>query len=216
MSRILASLPLVFAGILFCALGVLSYLQLRTWTGFPLAAGAVLVGCYVLWLLLESHVVAKEEIGKNRSRLDKGTMELYALARGGMVFSALGLPGNFQIPLLLRILGLILFVLGVGIRLSAIRTLGKWYSHRVRFSTDHQIITQGPYRLVRHPAYLGMFTAHLGFGLFFFNWIALGVLLGFLLPAIIIRIFVEEKAMMGSEAYVDYARKKRRLFPVIW
>ena len=39
---------------------------------------------------------------------------------------------------------------------SAVQTLGKQWAHRARVTKGHQLITQGPYRIVRNAVYLGI------------------------------------------------------------
>jgi protein-S-isoprenylcysteine O-methyltransferase Ste14 len=81
----------------------------------------------------------------------------------------------------------------------------------------HHVITTGPYRLVRHPMYVGVIT------LFFAIPLALGSLYG-LLPgvglaiAIIIRTYLEDKTLHKElPGYPEYSRKTRyRLLPGIW
>lgn len=82
---------------------------------------------------------------------------------------------------------------------------------------EHQVITTGPYRIVRHPMYVGVIT------LFFAIPLALGSLYG-LLPglglaiAIILRTFLEDKTLHKElPGYPEYAQKTRyRLLPGIW
>ena len=54
--------------------------------------------------------------------------------------------------------GTMLLLLGVALRVGAIRTLGRMYSHRARLAGEHQLVTTGPYRWVRHPAYAAILT----------------------------------------------------------
>jgi len=76
----------------------------------------------------------------------------------------------------------------------------------------HEIVDSGPYRFVRHPAYAGMIAAHAGLTLFFFNWVTLAVLV----PAIVLRILVEERMVFGIAGYSDFARTRKRLISAIW
>jgi protein-S-isoprenylcysteine O-methyltransferase len=83
---------------------------------------------------------------------------------------------------------------------------------------DHQLITTGPYRLLRHPSYAGSLLTLAGLGLALGNWLSLlsavlGALLGF-----IRRIPIEEavlQARFGAE-YTAYTQRTWRLVPFMW
>jgi len=48
---------------------------------------------------------------------------------------------------------LMVFGLATWLRLVAVRTLGKYWSLHLEIRSDHQFVTEGIYRHVRHPAY---------------------------------------------------------------
>src|SRR5262249_44376744 len=135
------------------------------------ALGAVVV-VYVVWIVVESRV-SVAEIGRERTAMDRGTMELYAFGRAATVLSALVLPTTWEELGVWYLAGTILFVSGVVLRGSAIHSLGAMYSYRVRVDDRHEIVKHGPYRLLRHPAYAGMLLAHVGFVICFFNPVSL-------------------------------------------
>jgi protein-S-isoprenylcysteine O-methyltransferase Ste14 len=178
-------------------------------------SGWLMIALYLLWLLVESRI-ALAETKKDSTNRDFGTLEAYALARLVTVITALYLPANDSSDTPQLIGGLVLFLGGIGFRLVAIRTLGKFYSHRVRLADDHQIVQEGPYSMLRHPAYTGMLIGHLGFVIFFYNQVALAVWALFFVPAVIARILVEEKALMLLPGYADFARTRKRLLPFVW
>jgi protein-S-isoprenylcysteine O-methyltransferase Ste14 len=208
-------LPLIFAVSFAIAIALLAYRKLAAWHGSMLVAGCVFLATYVLWLLLESRV-ALTETKKGETRVDRGTCEAYALGRALVVLTALAVPTQWTAPGPWMLAGFAVFALGVTFRLVAIRTLGKFYSHRVRVMGDHQVVQSGPYQLVRHPAYTGMLTAHLGVVIFFFNYYTLAALLLVLLPAMITRILVEEQALFELPGYPTYAARRDRLLPLVW
>jgi len=138
------------------------------------------------------------------------------MGRALTMLTALAFPTRWTSAGPWMVAGFAVFIAGVAFRLIAIRTLGKFYSHRVRVMGDHQVVSNGPYRLVRHPAYTGMLTAHLGVVIFFFNPFALASLLLMLLPAMIVRIRIEERALFELQGYSEYATDRNRLLPLLW
>jgi protein-S-isoprenylcysteine O-methyltransferase len=119
-------------------------------------------------------------------------------------------------PLLLS--GLVLMWGGIGLRLWAVRTLGRFFRTVVHIQDHHQLLSDGPYRLLRHPSYAGTLLTLAGVGLAMGNWLSclvavLGALIGFTR-----RIQVEEAALHArfGDAYTAYAQHTWRLVPFIW
>lgn len=204
-------LSLSFAGTIL----VLSVVKLRNWEGARLFWGSSLILLYLSWLGLESKV-ALGELGREETSSDRVSCELYAAGRGATVVAALAMPARWIEWGGLAYAGIPVFALGVGFRAKAIRMLGDRYSHRVRKQDEDEIVTSGPYSIVRHPAYIGMLVAHLGFVLFFFNWLSFVMLFGFLLPSVVNRIRIEERELLELESYIEYSRNKKRLLPHLW
>lgn len=118
-------------------------------------------------------------------------------------------------------IGLAVFAAGIGLRAWAVVTLGRSYSHRVRTpdglkADGSGIVSHGPYRLLRHPAYTGMLLAHVGIGVLFFNVFVVLALGLALLPALVRRIHVEEEHLLQLPAYRDFAAARARLAPGVW
>jgi protein-S-isoprenylcysteine O-methyltransferase Ste14 len=65
-----------------------------------------------------------------------------------------------------RIIGLILIIAGTGLRVVCYRSLAKYFTFELSLRKDHRLITNGPYTFIRHPAYAGGLTVHLGSLLF--------------------------------------------------
>lgn len=116
------------------------------------------------------------------------------------------------------VLGIILLFFGIAIRVWAIQTLGKHFTATVQIKENHQLITNGPYSIVRHPSYLGAWMAITGTALFLNSYI--GVLVAFfgMMYAYYVRIAVEEKALTDSFGllYKDYQRRVKKIIPLIW
>ncbi len=175
----------------------------------------IVILMYILWILLEIRISlrdAREERGSS----DFGTRELYALGQALTILSALWFDSVWFKPRMYHGIGIVVFIAGVVFRLWAIRSLDIYYSHMVRMTDDHRIIDTGPYRFIRHPAYAGMLTAHIGIICYFFNYVSLAVFLLLFLPAIILRIHIEERALFKIEGYDEFAMVRKRLIPLIW
>lgn len=65
---------------------------------------------------------------------------------------------------------------GVALCQWSVLTLGRFFTERVAICRDHQVVTSGPYRFVRHPGYAGTLLTVLGLALTLRNWLSLLVL----------------------------------------
>jgi len=209
-------IPTVFCLTFIIIIIILSMNKLPGWDESRRFYGLLLVGLYIIWLLLEEVKVSIREINLKKTSNDRGTCEVYALGRAAVVIAALALPTAWSKNGLWIPLGIGFFLFGVGIRLWAIWALGGCYSHRVRCPENRKIIINGPYRMVRHPAYTGMLLSHAGLVIFFFNWVSLVLLMMLFLPAIVARIFIEEKTLFSIQGYRDLFERKSRLIPFFW
>ena len=117
-----------------------------------------------------------------------------------------------------RAIGLVLFWCGIALRLWSFRTLGRYFTFTVQTSRDQPVITNGPYRFIRHPSYAGLLLAVIAVGLFVGNWVALVFLTVAFTGALVYRIRVEERALTENigDGYRDYAATHKRLVPFIW
>lgn len=213
-------IPLILAITLMTLVCILSYFRaqsttLNLWTDFPLNSDIVFAGSYIFWLVIES-VVSKKELTKGTKTSDFGTCELYAFGQAMTLLSALWFKSHWSSPGMIHAFGGLIFCSGVLFRLWAVHTLGRYYSHIVREVDEHKIIESGPYKFIRHPAYTGMILANIGVTTFFFNWHTLSFFLLVLVPAIILRIIIEEKTLMRIKGYMEYSKQKKRLMPLIW
>ena len=118
----------------------------------------------------------------------------------------------------LRIAGLLLMAAGLAVRTAAILTLGKSFSANVAIQAGQTVQRHGLYRIVRHPSYLGMELIFLAVGLHSHNWASLGVIVILPTLAVLYRIHVEERALLGAlgSDYAGYMRTTKRLIPGVY
>ncbi len=99
---------------------------------------------------------------------------------------------------------------------AAVRTLGKQWSLQARVLEHHELIRHGPYRIVRHPIYTGMFGMLVAGSLAYGHWLSLLIASVVYCVGTIIRIRSEEKLLrqqFGS-AYEEYAREVPAFIPL--
>ncbi len=113
--------------------------------------------------------------------------------------------------------GLLLEAGGLLVRAWSMRTLGAAYSRTLRTGETQALVTDGPYRLVRHPGYLGTLLTWAGFGLTSGN-LTVAALLGALLGRTYARRMAAEERLLVRElpGYAEYARRSKRLVPFVW
>lgn len=135
----------------------------------------------------------------------------------GFVLAIAGV-GRFDAAVSYQIAGLAFLCIGMVIRFSAMRTLGRFFTSVVTVCSDHQIISTGLYKYMRHPSYTGALLAHLGLGLAFGSWGSLSLSVLPFLVAAWYRIRVEEEVLVNSFGadYSRYASKTSRLIPKIF
>ncbi|MDB5995231.1 MAG: isoprenylcysteine carboxyl methyltransferase [Pseudomonas sp.] len=116
-----------------------------------------------------------------------------------------------------RWLGALLFIIGGALRLWPVFVLGKRFSGLVAIQPGHRLVTDGIYRRLRNPSYLGMLVIAVGWALAFRSGVGLLLAVLTVIP-LIARIHSEEallKAQFGSE-YEAYCSRSWRLVPGLY
>jgi protein-S-isoprenylcysteine O-methyltransferase Ste14 len=113
-----------------------------------------------------------------------------------------------------RVVGLTILVCSTAFTLWARVALGTMWSSSPTVKVEHQLRTDGPYGVTRHPIYTGLLGMLLGTVLLvgFGHWL---LLLPVGLAFIEIRIHLEEGLMAATfpEAYARYRRRVPQLIP---
>jgi protein-S-isoprenylcysteine O-methyltransferase Ste14 len=116
-----------------------------------------------------------------------------------------------------RWLGVALYAAGGALRLWPVFILGRRFSGLVAIQPGHTLVTDGLYRRIRNPSYLGLLILSLGWALAFRSGV--GVLLATLnIPPLIARMNSEERllhAQFGQE-YEAYRARTWRLLPGVY
>ncbi|HEX4862194.1 MAG TPA: isoprenylcysteine carboxylmethyltransferase family protein [Rhizomicrobium sp.] len=155
---------------------------------------------------------------------DRGSKAIIYLASAIGTLLAFGLPvwapfgriASWPEPVFVT--AVVLFWAGLLLYVWSALTLGTHFRTAVQLLKEHHLVTRGPYRLLRHPAYTGGIAVFAGIGLACGNWIAaimtpLAVALGYAW-----RIHVEEIALhekFGAE-FEAHRRRTWAVIPLIW
>jgi protein-S-isoprenylcysteine O-methyltransferase Ste14 len=213
---------LVLVAILFGIVGRWDW-----WNGWALSAVYILwtLGSIIFILPVNPQMLAERQISGVKAGAKKWDMFLVS-TMGMMLFAVyivacLDVRNGWspEIPLWVEIAALVVCVLSYDVLLMGSMVVNSFFTAIIRIQTerDHKVITGGPYRLVRHPGYLGTIIFYLATPLL------LGSLWG-LIPAVgtmivlVVRTAIEDKTLQAElPGYKDYADKTRyRLVPGLW
>ncbi|MCL5428481.1 MAG: isoprenylcysteine carboxylmethyltransferase family protein [Chloroflexi bacterium] len=226
MSRIAVIFLVVVAPLLALLLAWLGFLSIATnlvgW--FLLLVGVVYSGGVLIAFSFRRERILGPSAGSSYAKEERGDRSFWFIALGMMAvfylspleyvyFGAQSQAVNWG-----ELGGFTLILLGIALFVWAHRTLGTGYTGHASVKAEQTLVQTGPYRFVRHPAYLGYLLMALGIALGYWSLAGLVAVLVFLLPSLAFRITVEEKmlaAHFGKE-HEDYSKITKRLIPGIW
>jgi protein-S-isoprenylcysteine O-methyltransferase Ste14 len=216
--RALLLLIAAMAALLFIAAGTLDYWQ----------AWIFLAVYFALSVAITLYLVKKDPALLARRMSGGPFAEKQTAQKIIMSFTSLGFIGLLVVPALDHRFGwsnMPPSVALAGDGLMALGLLGVFFvfkentftSATIELAPDQQVISSGPYALVRHPMYASALVLLLGIPIALGSW--WGVLALFaILPALIWRLIDEEKFLARNlPGYVEYQQKVRyRLIPWVW
>ena len=157
-------------------------------------AVAVLVSSILAWMGLEGFASTSEPHEHLPRELATGVALLAVHAAA----IAEHLARDLTTPPALFVTGGTLIVLGVSLRVTAIRALGSAFVSTTTAPT--RIIRSGPYRFMRHPSEVGLLAAAVGAAVLLSSGLAAGVIAFALAPLIIVRCAAEDRTIVTARA----------------
>lgn len=179
----------------------------------------------IFWLIFLLYW-AVSAVGVKKRVPGKGSRKAWVLSRIVLILTLVALyklrifsplwHSDFFTNGAVRIAGVLLTALGIAFAVWARRHLGRNWSGLATIKIDHELVTSGPYRFVRHPIYTGILVALFGSGLV--NgpfWMVVVVAAAFVFAW---RIRVEEMYMMElfPDQYPAYRARTKALIPAVW
>ena len=116
----------------------------------------------------------------------------------------------------IRYIGLAVYLVFSWIQVWSFKTLGDNYSQDIMIKKNHELITKGPFKIIRHPQYLCQILLDLGATAATFGYIV-GFLALVEIPIYIMRASMEDKllAKYFAEKFSDYKKKSGFMIPFI-
>lgn len=212
-------LLVVFAGVLFGAAGRLDWP--RAWGYLLVVALLEAVSLALLASLAPETLNRRGTLGAGVKSYDKVFALCWlVLSFGTAVVAGLDV-GRFGWSLLpegLFRVGVVMVCLGSGFGLWAM-VVNEHFEQFARIQQDraHRVVATGPYRIVRHPGYLGFIVGALATpGMLGSAWSFVPV--GLLVLLFVVRTTLEDNFLRRELAgYEEYSRRTRyRLIPLVW
>ncbi|TKD69193.1 methyltransferase family protein [Pseudalkalibacillus hwajinpoensis] len=124
----------------------------------------------------------------------------------------------FNTSALTNVIGLLLYGGGIGLRYWGIQELGHFFSRNVIVESKVDLVSSGPYRLLRHPLYTGLLLSTIGIPIYIGAWGGVIVAVLLIIPALLFRIRLEERMLYESvgESYREWGKDRYRLVPFIY
>lgn len=181
----------------------------------------------VLFALQVFSLIYNPQVGRNQenrksdapsSKLDLILIQIFSLAVVILApFSDGRSIGILYVENIVRYIGLFVTIPGFVLMQAGEKYLAKQFSIEVTLQKDHKLIQSGPYKVIRHPRYLGILIFFTGISLTFRSLLGIFIVLA-LAGVLIWRVFAEEKMMreeFGKE-WEEYQSKTWRLIPYIF
>ena len=111
--------------------------------------------------------------------------------------------------------GLVMYVASLLVRNVAIRALGRFWSLQIEIRSQHELVREGIYNYVRHPAYLAITLEVLSIPMTVNAWWTMAFAAAAYVPLLVWRLRVEERALVEKfgDSYRVYQREVGALWP---
>jgi protein-S-isoprenylcysteine O-methyltransferase Ste14 len=198
-----------------------------------MGVGSMVLLAKALWLLgIVSWCVIRYPFERKAKRVRVVVNERSMAERAGLIAATLGLgiipaiyvasgfPGVAEYPArpLPIALGAVVYASAMWLFRRSHKDLGRNWSISLEIRDQHRLVSNGIYRLIRHPMYTAFWLMGLGQALLLPNWVAGGAgLVGFGV-LYFLRIDHEERMMIQTfgDEYRSYMTRTKRIIPLVY
>jgi protein-S-isoprenylcysteine O-methyltransferase Ste14 len=188
------------------------------------AAMIILAACWLAYgILLVLQYVSAERRRRREGEASRRRSDRRSMVGMSLEFVAFATAFGFRrgpmepTPEVLLWLAMLLAPLAVAMGALAARSLGRDFRVQAVVTEGHQLITTGPYRVVRHPIYASLLGLLLATGITITPWPALLASLAIFLVGTEIRVRVEDallRARFGAE-FEAYRQRTAAYIPLV-
>jgi protein-S-isoprenylcysteine O-methyltransferase Ste14 len=198
-----------------------------------MGVGSMVLLAKALWLLgIVSWCVIRYPFERKAKRVRVVVNERSMAERAGLIAATLGLgiipaiyvasgfPSVAEYPArpLPIALGAVVYATAMWLFRRSHKDLGRNWSISLEIRDQHRLVSNGIYRLIRHPMYTAFWLMGLGQALLLPNWVAGGAgLVGFGV-LYFLRIDHEERMMIQTfgDEYRSYMTRTKRIIPLVY
>lgn len=181
-----------------------------------------IVAWYVIRYPFERRARRVRVVNDQRSLTDKIGLAsaLFGMSVFPVIYLLTGFPkfGDYPAKAWAIVLGALVFGLALWVFRRSHKELGRNWSISLEIREEHNLVSGGPYALVRHPMYTSFFLMAVGQALLLSNWVVgLVGLLGFAV-LFFLRVDKEEHMMLEvfGPQYQAYMERTKRIIPYVY
>jgi len=166
-------------------------------------------------------IIKRSKSDKVSIRKDKSSMLLLWLVITGSIFASVYLARMYPHSerfVYLQWAGVVIVFAVFAVRWTAIYQLKEAFTVDVVISKNHKVKSDGLYKQIRHPSYLGLILELSGLSLLFNSWLPLFVINIPVFLALHYRINVEEELLISAfgKEYEEYKKRTKRILTGIY
>lgn len=185
-------------------------------SGFRAIVGLSWLTFFVIWLVL----AVVDNGGQGRRRDSWSTRAIRLLFAVVVIFGTIALERDStsqlgELASAFQAMGAVLSIIGVGFASWARVALGRNWGMPMTRHSSPELVTSGPYRLVRHPIYTGLISMWIGTSLVF---PFAAVFCALMIVYMIVSSLREERDMQQQfpDAYPPYKQRSKMLVPFLF
>ncbi|MGB5531191.1 MAG: isoprenylcysteine carboxylmethyltransferase family protein [Ignavibacteriaceae bacterium] len=116
----------------------------------------------------------------------------------------------------IRYIGLAVYLIFSWVQVWSFKTLGDNYSQDIMVKKNHELVTNGPFKLIRHPQYLCQILLDIGASAATLSYVVGGFAL-IEIPIYIMRASMEDKLLSKhfAEKFSEYKKKSGFMIPFV-